>query len=52
MKEDDTVLDSVAHTRVKTPTAAAEYLINCMDLAADELEVLYHPIARQRDFPV
>lgn len=39
-ERDDTVLDFVAHTRVKTPTAAAEYLINCMDLAADELEVL------------
>jgi len=39
-ERDDTVLDSVAHTRVKTPTAAAEYLINSMDLAADELEVL------------
>ena len=39
-ERDDTVLDSVAHTRVKTPTAAAEYLINCMELAADELEVL------------
>lgn len=39
-ERDDTVLDSVAHTRVKTPTAAAEYLISCMDLAADELEVL------------
>lgn len=39
-ERDDTVLDSVAHTRVKTPTAAAEYLINCMDLVADELEVL------------
>lgn len=39
-ERDDTVLDSVAHARVKTPTAAAEYLINCMDLAADELEVL------------
>ena len=39
-ERDDTVLDSVAHTRVKTPTAAAEDLINCMDLAADELEVL------------
>ena len=39
-ERDDTVLDSVAHTRVKTPTAAAEYLINCMDLAADEMEVL------------
>ncbi|WP_291528934.1 exodeoxyribonuclease VII large subunit [Bacteroides sp. UBA939] len=39
-ERDDTVLDSVAHTRVKTPTAAAEYLISCMSLAADELEVL------------
>ena len=39
-ERDDTVLDSVAHTRVKTPTAAAEYLINCLDLVADELEVL------------
>lgn len=27
-ERDDTVIDSVAHTRVKTPTAAAEFLIN------------------------
>ena len=33
-------LDSVAHTRVKTPTAAAEFLIESMDSAADELEML------------
>lgn len=39
-ERDDTVLDSVAHTRVKTPTAAAELLINCMNDAADELEIL------------
>ena len=39
-ERDDTVLDSVAHPRVKTPPAAAESLINCMELAADELEVL------------
>ena len=39
-ERDDTVLDSVAHTRVKTPTAAAEFLIDCMNTAADELEVL------------
>ncbi len=39
-ERDDTVLDSVAHTRVKTPTAAAEYLIDCMNDAADELELL------------
>ena len=39
-ERDDTVLDSVAHTRVKTPTAAAEFLIDLMNDAADELEML------------
>lgn len=39
-ERDDTVLDSVAHTRVKTPTAAAEFLIESMNDAADELEIL------------
>ncbi|MCD8182512.1 MAG: exodeoxyribonuclease VII large subunit [Bacteroides sp.] len=39
-ERDDTVLDSIAHTRVKTPTAAAEFLIDCMNDAADELELL------------
>jgi len=39
-ERDDTVLDSVAHTRVKTPTAAAEFLINAMDEAADLLDDL------------
>lgn len=39
-ERDDTVLDSVAHTRVKTPTAAAEFLIDSMNNAADELEML------------
>lgn len=39
-ERDDTVLDSVAHTRVKTPTAAAELLINYMDEAANQLEEL------------
>lgn len=39
-ERDDTVLDSVAHTRVKTPTAAAEYLINRMSEAARSLEQL------------
>lgn len=39
-ERDDTVLDSVAHTRVKTPTAAAEYLIARMDEAADRLNDL------------
>lgn len=39
-ERDDTVLDSVAHTRVKTPTAAAEYLIARMDETADRLNDL------------
>lgn len=39
-ERDDTVLDSVAHVRVKTPTAAAEYLIGRMDEAADHLNEL------------
>lgn len=32
-ERDETVLDSIAHTRVKTPTAAAEFLIGRMDEA-------------------
>ena len=31
------MIDKVAHTRVKTPTAAAEYLITRMDKCADAL---------------
>lgn len=35
-ERDDTVIDAVSHTRVKTPTAAAELLISCLaDAAAD-----------------
>ena len=37
-ERDDTVLDFVSHTRVKTPTAAAEYLINQVRQTADDLE--------------
>lgn len=39
-ERDDTVLDLVAHTRVKTPTAAAEFLISRMTEAAGTLEHL------------
>ena len=39
-ERDDTVLDSVAHTRVKTPTAAAELLIYRVTEIADRLEEL------------
>lgn len=37
-ERDDTVIDSVAHTRVKTPTAAAEFLINHLRETAVALE--------------
>ncbi len=37
-ERDDTVLDSVSHTRVKTPTAAAEFLINHIYNTAERLE--------------
>lgn len=43
-ERDDTVLDSVAHTRVKTPTAAAELLIHRMAEAADYLELLSYRV--------
>ena len=39
-ERDDTVLDMVAHTRVKTPTAAAELLIQYMVDAAEKLAAL------------
>lgn len=39
-ERDDTVLDSVAHIRVKTPTAAAEFLISRVDEAAYLLDEL------------
>ncbi len=37
-ERDDTVLDSVSHTRLKTPTAAAEYLISHIHQTAERLE--------------
>lgn len=39
-ERDDTVVDLVAHTRMKTPTAVAEFLIGKLDAAAEELEGL------------
>lgn len=39
-ERDDTVIDAVAHTRVKTPTAAAQLLISRMDEAALHLDAL------------
>lgn len=43
-ERDDTVIDMVAHTRVKTPTAAAEFLIHHQEMELDTLENLYESI--------
>ena len=45
-ERDDTVLDLVAHTRMKTPTAVAEFLIAQMDRAADELDTLQQAVCQ------
>ena len=39
-ERDDTVIDLIAHTRVKTPTAAAEFLIHHQEAELDTLEEL------------
>jgi exodeoxyribonuclease VII large subunit len=39
-ERDDTVIDLIAHTRVKTPTAAAEFLIHHQEQELDALEDL------------
>lgn len=44
-ERDDTILDMVAHTRMKTPTAVAEYLIGRMDAVAMELEGLQQDVS-------
>jgi len=43
-ERDDTVLDIVAHTRVKTPTAAAEFLINTVMASEEKLLILQEGI--------
>lgn len=44
-ERDDTILDLVAHTRMKTPTAVAEFLVHRMDQAAMELEELQQGVS-------
>lgn len=36
-ERDETVIDLVAHTRMKTPTAVAEFLVGCFEKAANEI---------------
>lgn len=43
-ERDDTVLDIVAHTRAKTPTAVAEFLLRKMQLTASDLSDIQESI--------
>lgn len=43
---DVSIVDMVAHTSVKTPTAAAEWLINCMQMQADKIGEWYMRLQR------
>ncbi len=45
-ERDETVLDIVAHTRAKTPTAVAEFLIDSLSDTAVELNELAHSIVQ------
>lgn len=44
-ERDDTIVDLVAHTRMKTPTAVAEFLISRFDGVANELNELQHRLS-------
>lgn len=46
-ERDDTVIDKIAHTRVKTPTAAAEFLINHLRKTAEQLEYFTRYISQE-----
>lgn len=44
-ERDESILDMVAHSRMKTPTAAAEYLISCFEESEKELYQQFGTIA-------
>ncbi|MDR2679269.1 MAG: exodeoxyribonuclease VII large subunit [Tannerella sp.] len=43
-ERDDTIVDMVAHSRMKTPTAVASFLIECMDREAGQVQELENRI--------
>lgn len=45
-EKDDTIIDLVAHTRMKTPTAVAEFLINGMGRFYERLQELESEVVR------
>lgn len=46
-QRDDSIVDLVAHTRVKTPTAAAEFLVDCVQEADAFVDNLTSSLANQ-----
>jgi exodeoxyribonuclease VII large subunit len=48
-QRDESILDLVAHTRAKTPTAVAEFLISCMDETTEKLAEMQHDIVSLAD---
>ncbi len=44
-ERDDTIIDLVAHTRMKTPTAVAEFLVSQIDKEAKDVEALRQNIS-------
>jgi exodeoxyribonuclease VII large subunit len=46
-EKDDTIIDLVAHTRLKTPTAVAEFFINGAERFYDQLITLEEEVVRQ-----
>lgn len=51
-ERDDTVIDIVAHTRAKTPTAVAEFLLNNIKTTEDRLLYIQEQITQQASFRV
>lgn len=48
-ERDETVADEVAHTRLKTPTAVAEFLISGLRAFEDQLDIQFEKISRYVD---
>lgn len=48
-ERDDTVIDTVAHTRMKTPTAVAAFLIDNLKKVADRIEALKTDMAAKTE---
>lgn len=49
-ERDETVADIVAHTRMKTPTAVAEFLINGVLSFDEKLETLWHSLSQKAQY--